>query len=74
MSLVGGGKSQQQKKPAKAIERLLEPITKVAHDRLIMDYEALEKKAQWLERQVSYREKENDLLRPRLSLRLMAEK
>ena len=74
MSLVGGGKSQQQKKPAKAIVRLLEPIIKVARDRLIIDYEALEKKAQWLERQVSYREKENDLLRPRLSLRLMAEK
>ena len=74
LSLVCGGKGQQQKKPAKAIERLLEPITKVAHDRLIMDYEALEKKAQWLERQVSYREKENDLLRPWLSLRLMAEK
>ena len=74
LSLVGGGKSQQQKKPAKAIERLLEPIIKVARDRLIMDYEALEKKAQRLERQVSYREKESDFLRSRLSLRLMAEK
>ena len=39
-----------------------------------MDYEALEKKAQRLERQVIYREKENDLLRSRLLLRLMAEK
>ena len=74
LSLVGGGTSQQQKKPAKAIERLLEPIIKVARDRLIMDYEALEKKAQRLERQVTYREKENDLLRSRLLLRLMAEK
>ena len=74
LSLVGGGKSRQQKRPAKVIERLLEPIIKVARDRLIMDYEALEKKAQRLERQVSYREKESDFLRSRLSLRLMAEK
>ena len=74
LSLVVGGKSRQQKRPAKVIERLLEPIIKVARDRLIMDYEALEKKAQRLERQVSYREKESDFLRSRLSLRLMAEK
>ena len=74
LSLVrGGGKSQQQKKPAKAIERLLGPIIKVARDRLIIDYGALEKKAQRLERQVSYREKENDLLRSKLLVRLSAE-
>ena len=37
LSLVRGGKGQQQKKPAKAIKRLLGPIIKVAIDRLIMD-------------------------------------
>ena len=46
----------------------------MARDRLIIDYGALEKKAQRLERQVPYREKENDSLRSRLLLRLMAEK
>jgi hypothetical protein len=60
--------------PTRAMEKLIRPIINVARQNLAVDMDGLEKESVRLRRHVSHREKEVELLRSKLRLRLSAEK
>ena len=60
--------------PTCAMERLIRQIISVAEQNLAVDMDGLEKESVRLRRHVSQREKEVELLRSKLRLRLSAER